>query len=358
MCPLRGDDEGAVQIPPEHLLSDPPTLSSMFGPWARDVPALAARFQGGAPFPHVVIDDFFAPDLARRLLRDFPAPKEELWHVYDNPLEQKLACGTTARMPPSLRDTVFALCGPAVVETMRQLSGIGADAGLQADRYCHGGGIHCHPSGGKLDVHLDYSLHPVSGMERRLNLIVFLNPGWEESYGGALQLYEAVPTEAVPTEGAAGGGGGGGGEGGGGGAATADGAAPDAWRPGACTARVVPAFNRAVLFDTTAPSFHGLPVPIECPADTARRSIALYYMYLTPPRAAASARSKALFVAPPGAAHDGYTPLRDEELERLRQLRSHRRLCADDLSTQPRASTESPSGSATATGDGRPSACA
>ena len=148
MCPLRGDDEGAVQIPPEHLLSDPPTLSSMFGPWVRDVPALAARFQGAAPFPHVVIDDFFAPDLARRLLDDFPAPKAELWHVYDNPLEQKLACGTTARMPPSLRDTVFALCGPAVVETMRQLTGIGADAGLQADRYCHGGGIHCHPSGG------------------------------------------------------------------------------------------------------------------------------------------------------------------------------------------------------------------
>ena len=63
-------------------------------------------------------------------------------------------------------------------------------------------------------------------------------------------------------------------------------------RPGACTARVVPAFNRAVLFDTTAPSFHGLPEPIECPADTARRSIALYYMYLTPPRAAASAHSQ------------------------------------------------------------------
>ena len=197
MCPLRGDDEGAVQIPPEHLLSDPPTLSSMFGPWARNVPALKARFQGAAPFPHVVLDDFFAPDLARRLLDDFPAPKEELWHVYDNPLEQKLACGTTARMPPSLRDTIFALCGPAVVETMRQLTGIGADTGLQADRYCHGGGIHCHPSGGKLDVHLDYSLHPVSGLERRLNLIVFLNPEWEESYGGALQLYEAVPTDGA-----------------------------------------------------------------------------------------------------------------------------------------------------------------
>eukprot|EP00964_Phaeocystis_antarctica_P024316 scaffold13633_cov64-Phaeocystis_antarctica.AAC.4 len=214
-------------------------------------------------------------------------------------------------------------------------------------------------------------------MERRLNLIVFLNPGWEESYGGALQLYEAVPTEPGPTEGAAGGGEGGGG------AAPADGAAPDAWRPGACTARVLPAFNRAVLFDTTSPSFHGLPEPYatrgsnprpadpspsraldwvcysHCPADTARRSIALYY--LTPPRAAASARSKALFVAAPGAAHDDYTPLHDAELERLRQLRSHRRLCADDLSTPPRAPTPSAAtatATVTATGDvTRPYVC-
>ena len=120
---------------------------------------------------------------------------------------------------------------------------------------------------------------------------------------------------------------------------------------------MLPAFNRAVLFDTTSPSFHGLPEPIQCPADTARRSIALYY--LTPPRAAASARSKALFVAAPGAAHDDYTPLHDAELERLRQLRSHRRLCADDLSTPPRASTPSTAtATATATGDvTRPYAC-
>lgn len=146
-----------------------------------------------------------------------------------------------------------------------------------------------------------------SGHERRLNLIVFLNPEWEASFGGALQLYEAVPT-SEPTGSAPGS------VAGAGGARPPDGSA--GWRPGACMARVLPAFNRAVLFDTAAPSFHGLPEPIACPAGTARRSIALYY--LTPPRAAASARSKALYVAAPGAAHD-------DELERLRQLRSQRR---------------------------------
>ena len=77
-----------------------------------------------------------------------------------------------------------------------------------------------------------------TGLERRLNLIVFLNDDWDESYGGWLQLSDAVPDEAST-------------------------ACP--WRPGESRARVLPALNRAVIFDTTCPSFHGLPEPIRCP---------------------------------------------------------------------------------------------
>ena len=271
----------------------------MLGPWSRDVPALRERFRGAAPYPHVVIDDFLAPDLAAQLARDFPAPDADLWHVYDNPLEKKRACSSTDRLPASLREAIFALCGPAVVELMRQIAGVTADAGLQADRFCHGGGLHCLKSGGKLDVHLDYSLHPLSGLERRLNLIVFLNAKWEEGYGGELQLFDAErDDEASPSH---------------------------RWRPGACRARVLPTFNRAVLFDTTAPSFHGLPDPIRCPTSMARQSIALYY--LTPPRKGASSRCKALFVASPGDEPD-------DGLERLRQLRAERRLVSSDFATR------------------------
>tara|TARA_B110001452_G_scaffold78343_1_gene63879 strand:- start:205 stop:1083 length:879 start_codon:yes stop_codon:yes gene_type:complete len=272
----------------------------MLGPWSRDAPALRERFRGAAPYPHVVIDDFLAPDLAAQLARDFPAPDADLWHVYDNPLEKKRACSSTGRLPTSLREAIFALCGPAVVELMRQIAGVDADAELQADRFCHGGGLHCLASGGKLDVHLDYSLHPRSGLERRLNLIVFLNEEWEEGYGGELQLFDAERDEEVSSP-------------------------SHRWRPGACRARVLPTFNRAVLFDTTAPSFHGLPDPIRCPASMARQSIALYY--LTPPRNGASSRSKALFVATPGDEPD-------DELEHLRQLRAERRLVPSDFARQ------------------------
>ena len=213
----RADDEGVIQIPASALHADPPRLSAMLGLWTRDVPALSQRFRLADPFPHIVIDGFFAPDLAEQMLRDFPPPEAPLWHVYANPLEKKRACSTTAHLPPSIRDSIFALCAPTVVEIMRQLAGMDVDVGLQADRFCHGGGIHCHTTGGKLDVHLDYSLHPLSGLERRLNLIIFLNPNWVESFGGELQLFESIPAKSAGAR------------------------AQNKWQPGECRARVLPA---------------------------------------------------------------------------------------------------------------------
>ena len=53
----------------------------------------------------------------------------------------------------------------------------------------HGGGWHLHARGGKLNVHLDYSVHPKLHLERRLNLIVYLAQGWDPAWGGALGLW-------------------------------------------------------------------------------------------------------------------------------------------------------------------------
>lgn len=287
-------DEGRRQIPAACLASDAADLDAMLGRWVHDLPALAQRFSSPA-VPHVVIDGFFEDSFARALAASFPAPDAELWHVYNNPLERKRACSDTARMPPRLRDALLALCGPSVVEAVRELTGLAPADALQADPYCHGGGLHSHSAGGKLDLHLDYSVHPWSGLERRFNLIVYLVPPdepWEPSYGGALELRAAAAgsSEAAP-------------------------------RPGEPCRSVLPAFNRAVIFSTTAPSFHGFPAPIASPPHLARNSLALYY--LTPARAEASRRSKALYVAAPGEPPSA-------ELDRLRALRAERRLTRED----------------------------
>jgi hypothetical protein len=41
---------------------------------------------------------------------------------------------------------------------------------------------------------------------------------------------------------------------------------------------VAPLFNRAVLFDTSQNSWHGLPEPLRCPLGVTRNSLAVYYL--------------------------------------------------------------------------------
>ena len=113
--------------------------------------------------------------------------------------------------------------------------------------------------GGKLNTHLDYSIHPKLGLQRKLNLIVYLNSRWKENWGGSLGLWGNKSNK----------------------------------KPGRLIKTVAPKFNRAILFDTTQNSWHGLPDPIKCPKNEFRKSLAIYY--LCKKTSNISKRGKALF---------------------------------------------------------------
>ena len=124
----------------------------------------------------------------------------------------------------------------------------------------HGGGWHCHGEGGNLNMHLDYNIHPKLGMQRKLNIIIYLVKDWDTSYGGGLELWTHDSTTNRPKE----------------------------------RARTVDLkFNRAVLFDTTQNSWHGLPYPLKCPPGQTRKSMAAYYLGNAP--ANTEQRPRALF---------------------------------------------------------------
>ncbi|HUQ74168.1 MAG TPA: 2OG-Fe(II) oxygenase [Burkholderiales bacterium] len=220
---------------------------------------LRAEFERGAPFPHLVIDDFFHPDVAAVLERDIPAFDDPSWWEYSNPIEEKRALNHWDRFPATTY-RVFSYLNSGFLADVAELTGIDD---LRADVGLHGGGWHLHGRGGKLNVHLDYSVHPKLALERRLNLIVYLASGWDPAWGGALGLWSHDADNTSPKD---------------------------------LVKSIDCRFNRAVIFDTTH-SWHGLPDPIACPEGVYRKSIAVYY--LTPVREDAAARGKALF-APHG----------------------------------------------------------
>lgn len=197
------------------------------------------------PYGHLIIDNFLSNDLSEQLYLDIMSLKNDsstVWNSYTNPLENKYVYNRWDRLPKSLYSFFLAIGSDLVVKHMERISKIDmlvADAGL------HGGGVHMHGNGGKLNVHQDYSIHPKTDMQRRLNIIFYLSKDWSEEWGGGLGLYHDDPVNDVHTD----------------------------------LEKVVDCiWNRAVIFDTAPGSWHGLPDPIECPEDKLRLSLAYYYI--------------------------------------------------------------------------------
>ncbi len=216
------------------------------------------KFWEASPFPHIVIDNFFNEKIADKLSEEFPSYESDVWYQYDNAIEVKKACNNWNVFPP-LTYKVFSYLNSSQfinqLEQNMELDKLYADFGL------NGGGWHIHRPGGKLNTHLDYSLHPKLGQQRKLNLIVYLEKNWKESWGGCLGLWKHDEKNNSV---------------------------------GDLSKQVIPMFNRAVLFDTTRNSWHGLPEPVTCPVGNNRKSLAVYYLVDAPENV--DERGKALFV--------------------------------------------------------------
>ena len=202
--------------------------------------ALHERYVGSAPFPHVVLDDVLDGDLAARALGDVRSIPDGKW-LRDDHAEQvgKSWIPTTADMPPAAREIVGTFSSPAMLTFMSELTGI---PGLTADPELLGGGIHRTVLGGRLGVHADFNIHPVTGLHRRVNALLFLNPGWREEWNGHLELWNRDVT--------------------------------------ACVEKIAPIQNRLVVMTITDGAFHGHPQPLLA---SERLSMAFYYYSVTRP---------------------------------------------------------------------------
>ena len=233
-------------------------------------------FSGADPFDHCVVDNFFDLDVAKELESEFPDFHSDIWHGYDNPLEVKRLSNNWNLFPETTYKIFNYLNSDEVVSILSDgLKGIK----LFQDNGLNGGGWHIHTKGGKLNTHLDYSLHPKLKLQRKLNIIVYLNSNWQNDWGGHLGLWGNENDQ----------------------------------KPGDLVKSIEPIFNRAVIFDTTQNSWHGLPIPLTCPDGESRKSIAVYY--LCEPNESVDTRGKALFA--PTKEQEG-----DESIEELIKKRS------------------------------------
>ncbi|MCZ8173460.1 MAG: 2OG-Fe(II) oxygenase, partial [Brevundimonas sp.] len=125
---------------------------------------------------------------------------------------------------------------------------------LVPDPYFTGGGLNVTTKSGLLDVHVDGNYHDATGLNRRVNALLYLNHDWKPEWGGEFGIYDNAGEN--------------------------------------CVKKVAPLFNRLVIFDSHDRSYHGLPDPLNFPDGEYRRSVILYY-YTKEPRPASQITTEA-----------------------------------------------------------------
>ena len=219
---------------------------------------LRERYASADPFPHIALDHLFDDDVLERIVAEFPRPDEMRWNRFDSGTEKKLGFShEQSAVSDRVRRFLDAMNGFELLLFLEQLTGI---EGLIPDPYFGGGGLHQIEPGGFLKIHADFNVHPKLHLDRRLNMLTYLNRGWREEWGGHLELWDAGMH--------------------------------------ACRAKIAPLFNRTVIFSTTDTSYHGHPHPLASPPGVTRKSISLYYYTAGRPEAERSAPHNTIFQKP------------------------------------------------------------
>jgi Rps23 Pro-64 3,4-dihydroxylase Tpa1-like proline 4-hydroxylase len=206
---------------------------------------LSCSYKNAYPFPYTVIDNFLPEYILKRVLEEIKV--HDVWfHNQMNWIEpyevnkfytpnQDTDIELLKKQIPYTSLVIDYLNTPEFLNHLKELTG---HENLYCDNMLLGGGVHKIKRGGRLAIHTDYNRHPITQHKRKLNLLLYLNEGWEDEYNGELELWDKDMSREV--------------------------------------VKVKPIFNRVVIFDVEdAP--HGHPIPLNTPDDVSRYSLALYY---------------------------------------------------------------------------------
>ena len=196
------------------------------------------NYHNGLPFPNIVIENFFNEDYLNQILLDFPdLSKIKSSQKYLNKNEIKYANNDYQNFPDSIKNFFEFLNSNMYLNFLQKLTSVKEK--LIVDPQLNGGGLHEIKKGGVLKIHTDFNKHPSLKLDRRINVLIYLNKDWKDQYGGHLELWDKDML--------------------------------------GCKKKILPTFNKMVICSTNDFSNHGHPDPVICPLNQSRKSIALYY---------------------------------------------------------------------------------
>lgn len=196
------------------------------------------------PYNYVIIDDF----LSDKVLKDLMNFSEQLKHTDSD--WRKIGQKTTSfkytydkieKFPTNIQDIFAYFNSREFIQIVENFFGI-SDFVINNFRL-KGAGIHKIRNKGFLNLHTDFNNYYDSefgSLDRRINLLIYLNKDWKEEYGGHFWICGKEDKKIYQ--------------------------------------KILPILNRCVIFATSNASIHGHPIPLSVPNDDIERnSLALYY---------------------------------------------------------------------------------
>ncbi len=198
-----------------------------------------STYADAKPYPHICIDNAFPEDLLAKVSEETMDVKGDDGS-FSGKHESLKFQRAAERLPFYSRNFLYALNSRHFLQFLERMTGI---KGLIPDPYFIGGGLHETKTGGFLSIHADFNHHAPLNLERRLNILIYLNRDWKEEYGGSFEIWDTPMKQRYGQ-----------------------------WAP---------VFNRFVAFSTASDTMHGNPEPVNHPEGLSRRSLALYYYTAT-----------------------------------------------------------------------------
>lgn len=190
------------------------------------------------PYPHIVIKNFFKNSFLNSVLKEFPDLKKINSSLnYNNKNEIKFANNKKKIFGKNTKLIFDFLNSKKFIEFVQVITSIKEK--IVPDYNLSGGGLHEIKKGGVLKIHTDFNKHPSKNLDRRVNILIYLNKKWKKRYGGELELWSKNMKK--------------------------------------CVKKIQPRFNTMIIFSTNDFTNHGHPNPLNCPKNISRKSLAIYY---------------------------------------------------------------------------------
>jgi Rps23 Pro-64 3,4-dihydroxylase Tpa1-like proline 4-hydroxylase len=238
---------------------------------------LRNSYMSGKPYPFVKIENFLDTNFAQEISDSYPSFDTALVQgkTFTTANERKKVQITNSKLfPAPVAKLNDAISSPQFLSGLSYITGI---PDLLADEQLIGGGMHITGPGGRLDVHVDFNYMEERKLHRRINLLLYLNPVWHESWGGDIQFWDKNVRR--------------------------------------CEASFLPALNRCVIFETSNISYHGV-TPVSAAASVPRQSFATYYYTKKAPADWDGTAHSTIFKARPQERFRKYVSMPTEAVQR------------------------------------------